>query len=277
MKNEEKNKKGKKWINVVIIVFVLLFGFVGGIFYTLFAVLDQYQSNDYFRELLSKDFYVIDEEETFYDVDDDIKKIYQYIPDLNSNYVRLNAYQNKKITLSDLDNSYLLAYAVSNLELSNMDKKPFDDMELGSDWYIYDATLLQNKVQEMYGKNLTNESYIIEFGEKCEYVNNNYQCGLGGSSSEFMSSIRYITNVYADSENLYIEDKYMVEIIKDDVDALYEDSTKTKLIVTLDEDSLENFGTISQKYDSKMKKYKHTFKKNENGSYYWYSTEPIEE
>lgn len=31
---------------------------------------------------------------------------------------------------------------------------------------------------------------------------------------------------------------------------------------------------ISEKYSSKSKKYKHTFKKNDDGEYYWYSSEP---
>ena len=30
------------------------------------------------------------------------------------------------------------------------------------------------------------------------------------------------------------------------------------------------------RYAEKMSEYKHTFKKNDNGEYYWVSTEPVE-
>lgn len=275
-KNEEKNKKGKKWINVLIVVLALFFGFIIGINLMLELYLDADKLNEICEGIEKDNKETKSEDYNEIEIDDKISKLYKYIPDLNSNYVRLTAYQNKKITLADLDNAYLLAYAASNLDLDDTDKKPFDGMELDPDWYSYDASLLQNKVQEMYGKTLENESYEIGFGKECEYVNNNYQCSLGGGSTESMESIKYISKFYEESGNLYIEDKYMIIIYRDNVNTLYEDSTKTKLIASLDENNTEESESLAKKYDSKMKKYIHTFKKNENGSYYWYSTEPIE-
>lgn len=45
---------------------------------------------------------------------------------------------------------------------------------------------------------------------------------------------------------------------------------------TIDADNY-NSNYVSNKYSSKAPKYKHTFKKNDAGEYYWYSSEPYTE
>lgn len=45
---------------------------------------------------------------------------------------------------------------------------------------------------------------------------------------------------------------------------------------TIDADNY-NSNYVSNKYSPKAKKYKHTFKKNDAGEYYWYSSEPYTE
>ena len=144
LKMEKKKEVDVKKIILVCVVILLL----GGI---IFCLTSNTSKNK--KENNNADYLKIDEE---------TKKLYTYIPCLDSNWVRVNAYQTKKVTLDDFENSYLLAYAAANLELSLSDKELIAGMEEDDSWYRYDATLLQNKVKEMYGKTLNNELYEVD-------------------------------------------------------------------------------------------------------------------
>lgn len=261
---EKKKEVDVKKIILVCVVILLL----GGI---IFCLTSNTSKNK--KENNNADYLKIDEE---------TKKLYTYIPCLDSNWVRVNAYQTKKVTLDDFENSYLLAYAAANLELSLSDKELIAGMEEDDSWYRYDATLLQNKVKEMYGKTLNNELYEVGYGTSCNYEedSNKYNCSQGGGSIESMTSYKEISKFYKDGDNYYIEDKYLVHININDKDYLYGDSNQKMLIAEFEmpdtylESELED--KISE-YNSKMVTYKLTFKMDEEGKYYWYSSEPLSE
>lgn len=264
LKMEKKKEVDVKKIILVCVVILLL----GGI---IFCLTSNTSKNK--KENNNADYLKIDEE---------TKKLYTYIPCLDSNWVRVNAYQTKKVTLDDFENSYLLAYAAANLELSLSDKELIAGMEEDDSWYRYDATLLQNKVKEMYGKTLNNELYEVGYGTSCNYEedSNKYNCSQDGGSIESMTSYKEISKFYKDGDNYYIEDKYLVHININDKDYLYGDSNQKVLIAEFEmpdtylESELED--KISE-YNSKMVTYKHTFKMDEEGNYYWYSSEPLSE
>lgn len=212
--------------------------------------------------------------------DEQIAKLYKYIPAQDLNLIEKNAYQNQKITADNISSEYLLKNAFKNLEIKDSDKKAYGD------WYKFDAKLLQAKVKEMYGKNIENREFNIDAGEGCGYENGEYLYSVGGGSSEESRNIRKIQKAYKEGENICIEDKYLYLEIKDseeDTEAkLYSSSDATKLVANLNntqelysmnkEQSNEN---IINQYGSQMSTYKHTFKKANDGSYYWYSTEPV--
>ena len=138
----------------------------------------------------------------------------------------------------------------------------------------------------MYGKNIKDQEFNIDAGEGCGYENGEYLYSVGGGSSEESRNIRKIQKAYKEGENICIEDKYLYLEIKDseeDTEAkLYSSSDATKLVANLNntqelysmnkEQSNEN---IINQYGSQMSTYRHTFKKANDGSYYWYSTEPV--
>lgn len=62
---------------------------------------------------------------------------------------------------------------------------------------------------------------------------------------------------------------------EDDHYVLYTNSDMTTKLTEDNVDWFESNDNILSKYENRMKRYKHTFKKNTNGTYYWYSTEPI--
>lgn len=211
-----------------------------------------------------------------------ITELYSYIPIIvSSNKIEENAYQSNLVTKEDLETEYLLACAFKKLNLLDNQKQP---SELAEEWYTFDAEILQEKVKQIYGEKLENKSFDIGYGKGCSYKNGKYLHSFGGGSDEDVHSIRKIQSAYKENENICIEDKYMV------YNGKYEES-KANLYTSSDENAtlianLDFTKTISMKneelekellkqYEKYMQTYKHTFKKNDNGEYYWYSTEPI--
>ena len=218
---------------------------------------------------------------------DQITKLYKYIPALDSDLIEKNAYQSTKITMNNLTSDYLLKNAFKNLELKDSDKKTFDSSTTDvSDMYRFDASLLQSKVKEMYGTNIDNQDFRISASEQCGYENGEYVYSVGGASSEDIRNIRKIQKAYSDDESLYIEDSYLCLKIVDNDDSSYaklfisSDSSNSLFdldnlneLYSMNNDKLSSY--ICNKYGSSMASYKHTFKKASDGSYYWYSTEPV--
>ncbi len=85
--------------------------------------------------------------------------------------------------------------------------------------------------------------------------------------------------------DIYLYDKYIFAAQLPEVDNFgvyktptyyYTSSSKTNLIEKVEQDESLEENTILLKYSEKAQQYKHTFKKDTNGNYYWVSTEPIE-
>lgn len=217
---------------------------------------------------------------------EEIIKIYNYIPCMESiSYDRaVNAYQDKKVTKENLNEEYLLGNAFTKLSLSNSDVELIEGTSIENGWYTFDADLLQQKVKEMYGENIENRDF--EFGsypQKCDYENGRYTYSYGGSYEHAVNSIREIERAYENEENLYIEDKF-IALEEDDIEEtckLYANSQMNELLKQLNysdflQISPKNIANeIKNNSSDLMKKFKHTFKKNSAGDYYWYSTEPI--
>ena len=210
-----------------------------------------------------------------------VKKLYNYIPAFNENRIQNNAYQTKKVTKETLDNKVLLAYAFKNLKLSESDKTTVvENGEKIEGWYTFNAEKLHEKEKEMYGNAISDESFEIGYGQGCTYSNGKYSFSSGGGSDEWMVNVRTITKANKENDMLYIEDKYIVSKEKENKLALYTASDSNEKLVVMDGSNYTDDDTlikeIQSKYENKMTTYKHTFKKNSDGSYYWYSTEPIE-
>lgn len=110
-----------------------------------------------------------------------IQLLYEYIPATDTNKIDVNAYQNKEVTKESLSNKFLLEYAFRNLEILESQKEKYmDEMDINPGWYSFKAELLQNKVKEMYGSTLNDESFEIGYGANCLYKNGKYFFSSGG-------------------------------------------------------------------------------------------------
>lgn len=217
--------------------------------------------------------------------DELIQKLYSYIPAIEYK-IQKNAYQDKKITINELQNDFILSVAFTKLSLKNEDKKKIsDEYNVDSGWYSFDANILQNKVKELYGKNVNipNQTFDDGAGVVCSYSNGEYMYSVGGGSNESLIPVSKIVEAYSQNDEIYIITKNttFVSNAENEKGSLYTDSTLANKIKDYqDEKYIAMDGNkIAEdiiKNDEKiMINYKHTFKKDTNGNYYWVSTEPI--
>ena len=217
--------------------------------------------------------------------DELIQKLYSYIPAIEYK-IQKNAYQDKKITINELQNDFILSVAFTKLSLKNEDKKKIsDEYNVDSGWYSFDANILQNKVKELYGENVNipNQTFDDGAGAVCSYSNGEYMYSVGGGSNESLMPVSKIVETYSQNDEIYIITKNttFVSNAENEKGSLYTDSTLANKIKDYqDEKYIAMDGNkIAEdiiKNDEKiMINYKHTFKKDTNGNYYWVSTEPI--
>ena len=214
-----------------------------------------------------------------------IQKLNGYIPAIDYK-IEKNAYQDKKITINELQNDFILSVAFTKLSLKNEDKKKIsDEYNVDSGWYSFDANILQNKVKELYGENVNipNQTFDDGAGAVCSYSNGEYMYSVGGGSNESLMPVSKIVETYSQNDEIYIITKNttFVSNAENEKGSLYTDSTLANKIKDYqDEKYIAMDGNkIAEdiiKNDEKiMINYKHTFKKDTNGNYYWVSTEPI--
>lgn len=213
-----------------------------------------------------------------------VQKLYRYVPSQhyysNNN---LTAYQNKLVTMGDFDNRYLLTCAFFN-ENTVLDKVESDDLIIQ---YYFKADSFQDDVKRIYGKELVNESFGLPM-ERCDYANGIYSYTEGGGSVISYYDLNNVYDAYKIANELYIEDRYMLaeyyydDLVESWVTDLYTSSNRTTKIAKLpdnsenDEEYDSELNGYKVKYESQAQKYRHTFKLSEEGTYYWYSTEPID-
>lgn len=227
-----------------------------------------------------------------------VKELYTYIPSVPNTYNSFSSsYRNRKITINDLDPKYILLYAY-NIAYDN---KEIDENQVAEGgWPIFNASILQNHISKMYNTKIENQDFYSSGVSTFTYnTNGTYKHSYGGWDTAMIKhDIRTILSAYEENNELYIIDEYICMFeYTEQVSATSKTPAKVTNYGTLYKDSLgeysidaninlddyskngqkgydEIFSAIKSKYSDKMTKYIHTFKKNDKGDYYWYSTEP---
>lgn len=174
------------------------------------------------------------------------------IPFYPSNNIYLNAYQNNKTTISNIDNDVLLMKAYENSE-----NKTF--------------TEFKKVLERMYGNNifLINRDFIID-NNYCTFDNKNlkYNCLVKDNDNSIYNIYRQIEklNIINNEYTLFEKVIFYQEI--DGKITIYTDNTYSKEIATI-ENSIEQY---YQNNKEVALTYKSQFKVN-NNSYEWLSTE----
>lgn len=242
---------------------------------------------------------------------DYVRKLYNYVAKF-SYYDELIAYQSGKITEKDMTNHLKLLTIFNNLEESDATRIEYqseNEYAQKRKHIIYSKDIIENKAKEIFGNEvkIIHENASPYDGYTIKYQNNEYDCydyeGGGAVPWEYSESL--LTSAEKDDAGtIYIYDKYvhLYEVdniqsdgtnIADSYDIYSSSDKKEKLASKVDfvknhiYDDLKYIDSESEQYNStyiqniekylgkELTKYKHTYKQNSDGTYYWYSTEPI--
>lgn len=215
---------------------------------------------------------------------------YSLIPAYSSNMISLNAYQDKKVTIDDLDNKYLLGTLYKALDDSlnteNIEvlKGDFINDRLNSS-FKFNSNLLDKYMLRSYGKILNYESFYIDKTKRLDYSEGYYTYINEGTSNEYGAIIRKIDKAYEDFDYMYIEDSFLYYTVIKNND-LYENHLYSESNMINEIEIKENYFStdltasevldyIKEYYQDDMGHYKHIFKKNDDGSFYWVSSEKM--
>lgn len=228
---------------------------------------------------------------------EEVKKLYNYILKENSE-IEIYAYQNKKVTVNELDNDTKLCTVLSNLEDKDADdKKTVQGVAGKLNQFFYNQSTIDKKANEIFGtkvnlkyKSIDDIATMTDYTyENNKYVKSEIQQGGGDYPAH---TVEYIVKAEKDNDELLIYDKfcYLYDAQNAAYD-IYSGSDKNAVIAknisgekiyfqvhdkdeNLNKKIIDNIEKIVGK---QALTYKHTFKKNSEGNYYWYSTEPMEE
>lgn len=257
---------------------------------------------------------VVEVEDEYYEelkVDNEIVvKAYSYVPSVFNREILPTAYQDKKIEFNDLPNEVKLINVFRNIKFSKEDIvfseidgreqggwiKSDDGSEYPSGFYTFDESLIHKTLKEIYGEKATimNDNFKISCVESCQYheaeegsESGRYSHGEGGSGYAF-APVSFITKAYIEEDALYLFDKFLQfeEIpnqgeLRETEYKIYKSTVGEPIEIVKDEkiDLFDKniYEYVKTRYAEKMAEYKHTFKRNNNGEYYWVSTEPVNE
>lgn len=153
-----------------------------------------------------------------------------------------------------------------------------------------DEKTFQKYFESFYG-NIIKYKKLDSFSTLIDFINYEYYDGyyfgyVGGGGYAFGDGMSLPSIVFQKEENvgeeknIYVYYAYAVLSCKDEEcnDAtvnLYKDASKKEKIGEVKYNDDFSFNTSASLVKDKAPLYKHTYKKNTDGSYYWYSVEPV--
>ena len=222
-----------------------------------------------------------------------VKKLYEYILKDNDGS-ELIAYQNKKVTKDNLGNNVILMTVFENMSNEYADEVKKENRNgIEATHYYFDKDKVEKKAMELFGKDVKvqHQNCSYNLAEEIIYKDGKYDRYKfqGGGDYIWSDSTEKIVKVEEDENGLYIYDEY-VHIIRhpdnsNEYDIYNASDRKVKLasnvklekLIGNDYNKDQILKNAKEITNNKIITFKHTFIKNSDGNYYWYSTEPIKE
>jgi hypothetical protein len=240
-------------------------------------------------------------------LDDVVQRVYNYVlktEDTRGDYAWQNAerasfYRDTKVKVDDLNNIEKLVVLRSNAKeikvYSNEIKNSiFEKIGINEEYKIryydtYEFSGISDVAKRVFNKSLDELKLSASRGcswDLVPYEDSLYELNFeGGGMGQVVDSYAKIQKAEKEGDKLYIYDKYMyIDFVNamvpldDGMVQIYTSSNESEEIDKVEYGSYDSFDkeVLFNKNIEKLKTYKHTFEKNENGSYYWVSTEPVE-
>lgn len=227
---------------------------------------------------------------------DEIKQLYNYVMKTNANQ-ELLVYRSSKVTLDDLNNQLKLITVFQNVSESDASEVASKTDETGftAKHTYYDKNTIDNVAKKVFGDNvsITHESCWSDFGYTRDFENGRYDCfsSQGGGGSPWENSASKLVKAEQVGNEIYIYDNYvhvygdMASVDSSGYDIFDSSDKSLKIASNISFEQIFNgrvypdvdFDNLQSLTGNKIKTYKHTFKKASDGSYYWFSTEPVKQ
>lgn len=226
---------------------------------------------------------------------EEVKNLYKYIMKINTNQEEL-VYRSTKVTEKDLNNQLKLMTIFENVDESDASeiKMLTDENGYEVEHTYYTKETIEEVAKKVFGDDvtITHESCESIFASARDYKDGVYDCYEyeGGGGVLWEDSTSKLISAEQSGDEIYIYDKYVhlieVENIIDGTNYagtydIYEASDRQVKMAErvdfsannlYDGDKIDN---IENYLGRKLTTFKHTYKKNSDGQYYWYSTEPV--
>ena len=210
-----------------------------------------------------------------------VQKLYNYILKDND-CVETIAYQSQKTTRENLENQVKIMTIFENIEDSEADSTKKETLDYGAVLihYYFKKETIENKAKEIFGNDIViiHESISnLKSMYDVAYNNGTYEKTdilQGGGGFLWEDSTEKLIKAEKNGDEIYLYDKY-IHVVRDEnnynINNVYNASDRKVLLASNLPISSINIDTIKN-----ANTFKHTFRKNSDGSYYWYSTEPVE-
>ena len=232
--------------------------------------------------------------------DELVEKLYGYVLK-SDNFDHCFAWQNNlepasfyrktKVTyedLSDIEKTIVVLENYTDSEIKIVDKAKLKGVIENIDSVYNDVRVfekLSEKSNEIFNQTITKWNEYDGLAGALEYKDDNYYLiGYdGGGKGTSIIGYSKLQKAEKDEENIYIYDKFMY-VDSTNMD-LNENDSKIHIYTTSDKakdvgqekdivwGNDQNLEKYYEKYENELNTFKHTFKKAENGNYYWLSTE----
>lgn len=289
---------------LIFIIFILIIAIVGILFYYNRKISDSNNneiqpSNNIVTNEIEKETSNNSNDSKIEKIDinsDEVQKLYNEILKSNKIYGEENwnesFYKDEKVTyneLSNIEKNIAVLQSIEDSDTVSMDTKNVNksklyyknDVGIASTAKVYSKQLIEARAKQLFGEqnqNIQWKTIDNNFGYIYDYVDEQYYA-YGYQGGGFGCPVASYTNLIdgeKDKENIYLYDKFIFSESTPTNVYFYTSSSKANLIDQTNIYKELDEATVLDKYGEKAKKYKHTFKKDSDGNYYWYSTEPIE-
>jgi len=217
-----------------------------------------------------------------------VKDLYNYILKYSA-YEENLVYQSQKVTGETIGNQLKLMTIFENLSETDADEVTTkDEYGIQVTHTLFKQETVEKKAQEIFGNSIriTHEDCPIYFTKAIDFKDGVYDCYSyqGGGDTPWEQSIAQIKKAEQKDDEIYLYDQY-IHIYDDIAESTSEEGiytasdkkTKISNLLTVSGNSKEElFKQYEEKLGNKIQTFKHTFKKSSDGTYYWFSTEPVE-
>lgn len=219
--------------------------------------------------------------------------LYQYVGMNDERYTNTGFYEDRLIKYDDLkeEDKILLIYLTRDFDNNTISVNTCDDLQgfddiyhscvadpdyilVGNTFWRVDTNSFLNKYRNVFGsnRNFARRTYWVlarncEFNEKDEMLCYTLPQGFMSGSYEYTKMIK----AEKVGNNINIYDRFIMlgyfETIDRSYYGTYKDPAMTIQIADKPDENLVMEGQL----------YKHVYKLDKNGNYYWYSSEPVDE